>query len=411
MPHTLFSQPSSGETAEPLSVTQLVGHLKTLVETDYGHVTVEGELSNFSRARSGHCYFSVKDEEAQLECVMWRRATGRVRFTPEDGMLVRLEGKVSIYEQRGKLQLYADTMRLAGEGALQKAFEKLKKRLRREGLFDEERKRPLPPFPETIGLVTSGESAALQDLLTVLRRRFPCVQVQLRPVAVQGNGAGEEIAAAINAFSKMDAPPDLLIVGRGGGSAEDLWAFNEEVVARALHACTIPVVSAVGHETDLSIADLVADRRAATPSMGAEVAVPDRRDVAETVHALHEALEAFATTRLQEGRAAVRSLVQSRGFHRPVDRLRQLQQRLDTLTERLERSAPRLVERERQRLALLQGQLAALDPRGPLRRGYAFVEHDGQPVRAAEALAEDAGVTLTFRDGKRKARITGEEAA
>ena len=409
MSRTLFSD-AADASGDPLSVTQLVDQLKALVETDYGHVTVEGELSNFSRARSGHCYFSVKDEDAQLECVMWRHAAGQVGFTPEDGMLVRLAGKVSIYEQRGKLQLYADTMRLAGEGALQKAFEKLKKRLRREGLFAKDQKKALPPFPESIGLVTSGESAALQDLLTVLQRRFPSVQVQLRPVAVQGNGAGAEIAAAIDAFNEMDEQPDLLIVGRGGGSREDLWAFNEEVVARALHRCSIPTVSAVGHETDLSIADLVADERAATPSMGAEVAVPDRRDVAETIRTLHTALENVVTNRIREGRAATRSLTQSRGFHRPVDRMRQLQQRLDTLCARLERTPTRLIERKRQQLALLRSRLDALDPEGPLRRGFAFVEKDGQPVRSAEALDEGDALSLAFSDGQRWARVEAAQA-
>jgi exodeoxyribonuclease VII large subunit len=402
MSQTLFSAiPSS----EPLSVSQLVGRLKALVETDYGNVTVEGELSDFHRARSGHCYFSLVDDEAQLECVMWRRVAAGVGFTPEDGMLVEIDGKISIYEDRGKLQCYADTMRLAGEGALRKAFEKLKKRLRREGLFEADKKQPLPAFPETVGLVTSGQSAALQDLVTGLRRRFPSVSVQLRPVAVQGHGAGDEIAAAVDAFAAMDAPPDVLVVGRGGGSAEDLWAFNEEVVARAIHACGVPVVSAVGHETDTSIADLVADERAATPSTGAEVVVPDRRDVVEAVRGLHDTLQQAAESQIREGRATVQRLVQSRGFHRPAGRVRRLQQRLDELTGRLERAAPRLLDAKRRRLDALRSRLRALDPQRPLGRGYAFVEQDGRPVRSAEALAEGDTVMLAFEDGERGARV------
>lgn len=408
MPETLFAQPA-GAGPHPLSVSQIVSRLKATIETDFGNVTVRGELSNFNRARSGHCYFSIKDEDAQLECVMWRRMAARVGFTPEDGMLVEIAGKISIYEDRGKLQLYADRMELAGEGALQKAFEKLKKRLRREGLFDPEKKQPLPPFPETIGLVTSGESAALQDLLTGLRRRFPCVRVQLRPVRVQGNGAGDEIAAAIDAFSDMSGPPDLLIVGRGGGSAEDLWAFNEEPVARAIHACRVPIVSAVGHETDTSIADLAADERAATPSTGAEVAVPDRREVSERVRALDAALEGEARERLRANRRAVEGLIQSRGFHRPADRLRRLRQRLDDLTARLDRAAPRLVDQKRQQLALLKNRLDALDPEGPLRRGFAFVEKDGWPVRSAGALEDGDAVTLAFSDGEHQAHVEGSD--
>jgi exodeoxyribonuclease VII large subunit len=406
MPDPLFAQPA-GAGREPLTVTQIVSRLKATVETDFGDVVVRGELSNFSRARSGHCYFSIKDGNAQIECVMWRRMASRVGFTPEDGMLVEIEGNVSIYEKRGKLQLYADRMTLAGEGALQKAFEKLKKRLRREGLFDAEQKRPLPPFPERIGLVTSGESAALQDLLTGLRRRFPCVRVQLRPVRVQGNGAGDEIAAAIEAFSDMPAPPDLLIVGRGGGSAEDLWAFNEEPVARAIHACRVPVVSAVGHETDTSIADLAADERAATPSTGAEVATPDRRDLAERVRAASATLGGVATKRIRESRRAVHRLTQSRGFHRPADRLRELRQRLEDLATRLGRAAPRLLDQKRQQIALLKSRLYALDPEGPLRRGYAFVEKQNQLVRSAEALKHGDAVTLTFEDGEREVRVEG----
>jgi len=410
MPGPLFAQPT-GASREPLSVSQIVGRLKATVETDFGNVAVRGELSNFNRARSGHCYFSLKDEDARLECVMWRRVATQVGFTPEDGMLVKINGKISIYEDRGKLQLYADRMHLAGEGALQKAFEKLKKRLRREGLFDAEKKQPLPPFPETVGLVTSGESAALQDLLTGLRRRFRYATVQLRPVRVQGNGAGDEIAAAIEAFSEMAPPPDLLVVGRGGGSAEDLWAFNEEVVARAIHACRVPVVSAVGHETDTSIADLAADERAATPSTGAEVAVPDRRDVSERVRALAAALEGMARKRLRENRRAVERLTQSRGFHRPARRLRRLRQRLDELTARLDRTAPRLVAKKRRQLALLKSRLDALDPEKPLRRGYAFVEKDGRPVRSAGVLSDGDAVTLAFGDGTRDVRVEDENKA
>ncbi|HMB89444.1 MAG TPA: exodeoxyribonuclease VII large subunit, partial [Rhodothermales bacterium] len=261
-----------------LSVSDLTRGLREVVETQFDNVWVEGELSNFRQYRSGHCYFTLKDDDAQLRCVMWKHFTQYVFFDPQDGMLVRLHGHASVYETRGELQLVTRSMQLAGEGALQKAFEELKQRLEAEGLFAPGHKQSLPPYPESIGIITSGDGAALHDILSVLSRRFPQVRVLVCPVHVQGMGAAEEIAEAITTFNSLppgdDFRPDVLIVGRGGGSAEDLWAFNEEVVARAMYDAEIPTISAVGHETDYSISDYVADVRAATPSMAAELVVP-----------------------------------------------------------------------------------------------------------------------------------------
>lgn len=408
---------SSNDTTDRsvLSVSDLIGGLTRVVEDAYSDVWVEGELSNFSRAASGHCYFTLKDGDAQINCVMWRHLTKYVFFEPEDGLQVQLHGDASIYEQRGDLQLMVQSMRRAGKGALQEAFEKLKRELKEEGLFDDARKQSLPTFPETIGIVTSGQGAALQDILSILERRFPAARVVLCPVPVQGLDAPQAIADAIERFNAVPDGhvhrPEVLIVGRGGGSTEDLWSFNEEVVARAIAASTLPIISAVGHETDVSIADLVADTRAATPSMAAEIAVPERRDIRMQVHSLYDRLHDQVASMVREQRQRVEYLVGSRAFHQPIHQLTQRRQELDHLISRLERTGTRLVERHQTRLDRLQSRLQALDPEGPLRRGYALVERDGAPIRRARTLAPDDDVTLQFFDEARSARITGSSPA
>jgi len=396
-----------------LSVTELTRGLSDLVETHYDDVWVEGELSDFTRAASGHCYFTLKDDEAQIRCVMWKHLTQYVFFEPEEGMQVRVNGHASVYERRGDLQIQAQAMRQAGKGAQQEAFERLKKKLQEEGLFDAERKQPLPPFPDTIGVVTSGQGAALQDISSVLERRFPPAKVVLSPVAVQGLDAPREIAEAIRAFNDVatDHPksPDLLIVGRGGGSTEDLWAFNEEVVARAIAASSLPVVSAVGHESDTSIADFVADQRAATPSMAAEIAVPDRRDVADRIRALHDRLRTVVMRRLNQSRQRVDALISSRALHEPVRRLEQTRQQVDVLIDRLDWSRERVLEQAHTRLQRLRSRLEAVDPERPLLRGYAYPTRNGEPVPSARALETGALIRLQFHDGNRDAEVLPDE--
>lgn len=410
---TLFSDDAgSDEDAPILSVTELTRGLSDLVEEHYDDVWVEGELSDFTRAASGHCYFTLTDEDAQIRCVLWKYRTQYVYFEPEEGMQVRVNGHASVYERRGDLQIIAQTMRQAGKGAQQEAYEELKQKLQAEGLFDAARKKALPPFPETIGVVTSGKGAALQDILSVLERRFPPAEVVLCPVPVQGLDAPQAIADAVAAFNDVPAEdaqrPSLLIVGRGGGSTEDLWAFNEEVVARAIADSALPVVSAVGHESDVTIADFVADERAATPSMAAEIAVPDRRDVAARVRDLHDRLHGEVVRKIQDARQRIDALVSSRAFHRPVRRLEQHRQRLDALIDRLERSGSRLTERARTRLDRLRSRLAAVDPEQPLRRGYAYPTRDGTPVPSADALEEGDLVELRFHDGSRETEVVSD---
>jgi len=407
--------PPTNNTADDpvLSVAELTRGLSDLVEDHYDDVWVEGELSDFTRAASGHCYFSLKDEDAQIRCVMWKHLTQYVYFEPEEGMQVRVNGHASVYERRGDLQIQAQAMRQAGKGAQQKAFEELKQTLQAEGLFAPERKQALPAFPDSIGVVTSGQGAAIHDIQSGLARRFPPAEVVLCPVKVQGLDAPRAIADAVAAFNDLPAGdaqrPDLLIVGRGGGSTEDLWAFNEEVVARALDASDLPVVSAVGHESDVTIADLVADERAATPSTAAELVVPDRRDVAERVRALYDRLRSQVTGRLDAARQRVDALVASRAIHAPARRLEQHRQHLDTLVDRLERGGARAVDQARTRLTRLRDRLHALEPEQPLRRGYVHLTQDGTPVQSAESLQDGDRVRLHFRDGHRDAEVLPDE--
>ncbi|MCS3643438.1 exodeoxyribonuclease VII large subunit [Salinibacter ruber] len=407
--------PPTNNTADDpvLSVAELTRGLSDLVEDRYDDVWVEGELSDFTRAASGHCYFSLKDEDAQIRCVMWKHLTQYVYFEPEEGMQVRVNGHASVYERRGDLQIQAQAMRQAGKGAQQKAFEELKQKLQAEGLFAPERKQALPAFPDTIGVVTSGQGAAIHDIQSGLARRFPPAEVVLCPVKVQGLDAPRAVADAVAAFNDLPADdaqrPDLLIVGRGGGSTEDLWAFNEEVVARALDASNLPVVSAVGHESDVTIADLVADERAATPSAAAERVVPDRRDVADRVRALHDRLRSRVTGRFQDARQRVDALVASRAFHAPARRLEQHRQHLDALVDRLGRGGARAVDRARTRLAHLRDRLHALDPEQPLRRGYVHLTQDGTSVQSAESLQDGDRVRLHFQDGHRDAEVLPDD--
>jgi len=269
-----------GNARQVLSVSDLNRYSRELLEAAFPSVWVEGEISNFSAPSSGHWYFTLKDSDAQVRCAMFRNRNLRARLRPANGDRVLVRGSVSLYTARGEYQLIAEELEAAGAGALQRALELLRQRLAAEGLFAPERKRALPPFPAHLGVITSATGAALHDILTVLRRRYPPLRVSVFPVPVQGEGAGAQIAAAIASANRvaatLDPPLDVLLVGRGGGSLEDLWAFNEEILARAIHASALPVVSAVGHETDFTIADFVADVRAPTPSAAAELLTPDR---------------------------------------------------------------------------------------------------------------------------------------
>lgn len=402
---------ANADDASVLSVQELVSGLNDLVSSTYDDVWVEGELSDFTRAASGHCYFSLTGEDAEIRCVMWRHLTKYVSFAPEDGLQVRAHGHAAVYERRGELQIQVQSMRLAGKGARQEAFERLKRKLRGEGLFDAERKQPLPSMPQTIGIVTSSKGAALRDIVSVVQRRFPPARLVLHPVPVQGMEAPQAIADAITTFNETEGGqrPEVLIVGRGGGSVDDLWAFNEEVVARAIARSSLPVVSAVGHETDVSIADLVADERAATPSMAGEIVVPDRQELESAIRTLVDRMQQTVARRVSEARRHVEHLTRSRAFHRPAHRLDQYRQTIDTLVGRLQHASERLLDRKRSRLEQLRTQLRAADPEAPLRRGYALVERDGEAIHRARTLQPGDAVEIQFQDGEQPARIESSD--
>jgi exodeoxyribonuclease VII large subunit len=401
-----LSFPSGGRRV--FTVSDLASGVRTVVEKEFDDIWVEGELSGFKRHRSGHCYFTIKDDQAQIRGVLWRHFTRYIFFEPRDGMLVRLHGQISLYEARGDVQFVARSMQMAGEGALQAAFEKLKHRLAAEGLFDATRKRDLPRLPERIGVITSGGGAAVHDILSILGRRFPSVEVVVCPVAVQGIDAAGQISQAIrrmNAESVVTGSIDVLIVGRGGGSIEDLWAFNEEIVARAIAASSIPVISAVGHETDYTIADFAADFRAATPSMAAEIVTPD---VHELRTGLREALRRVSScidASIRERRMQITHLLRSRALHRPVDMMRQRAQRVDELAHRMHRLSSRCVENRRRQVDHLVERLTLLDPERPLAKGYARIERNGSVVTDPDALATEDIIEIVFRKGSRRARI------
>ncbi len=349
-----------------VTVSQLNRMARQLLEQDLPALWVSGEISNLARPASGHIYFSLKDERAQVRCAMFRSANRQLGFRPENGLQVLLHGRVSLYETRGDFQLIAEHMEPAGEGLLRRRFEELKQRLAAEGLFDPARKRAPPALPRCIGVVTSPTGAAIRDVLHVLARRFPAVPVILYPVQVQGTQARHEIAAALATAGRRDEC-DVLILTRGGGSLEDLWAFNEENVARAIAACPVPVIAGVGHEIDLTIADLVADVRAPTPSGAAELAVPDQRDWLLRVDALERRAARSTRRVLEVSGLHLRQLGARLERSHPGAVLRQLAQRLDDARQRLALGLQARVRTEQLRLAEARGRLRAAAPSAALR--------------------------------------------
>ena len=342
-----------------LTVSRLTDLLRGVLEENFEQVWVQGEVSNLSTPSSGHLYFTLKDAGAQIRCVMFKGAARNLKFRPADGMGMIARGRISVYDQRGEYQLICEYLEPAGVGALQMAFMQLKERLAKEGLFDENRKRQLPTFPRRIGVVTSPTGAAIHDILNVLKRRFASVEILLYPVRVQGDGAAEEIARAIDDMNRLKLA-DVLIVGRGGGSLEDLWAFNEEVVARAVHRSKLPVISAVGHETDWTICDFVADLRAPTPSAAAELVIASSLELRSQLEALSHHLRMAIESRLAALDARVDAL--RRSLHDPSTMLGHLAQRVDDLTERLERALENATLRRREQFERLRSVLSFHSP-------------------------------------------------
>jgi len=391
---------------ETLSVSALTQQIKILLESGLSPIWITGEISNFKRHTSGHFYFSLKDENAQIPGVMWAGRNRNLYFLPQDGMQVLAYGQVTVYEKRGYYQLEVWQMQPAGAGALQMAFEQLKRRLQASGLFDAARKKPLPKFPDTVGIVTSPTGAAIRDLVSILRRRWPAIKIILRPVKVQGDGAADEIAAAIAEFNEY-GEVDVLIVGRGGGSLEDLWAFNEEVVARAIFASKIPVVSAVGHEVDFSISDFVADVRAATPSAAAELVVPEvaevRRQLQHLAHKLRLHLQRF----VQMQRERLNRYASSYGLRQPLDLVRQRSQQLDDLQRRIQLAAQNRLKTWQQQLEAKEQRLRALSHQNILQRGFAIVfrQPDQKLIHEARELQVDDQIYIQFATDSAEAKV------
>ena len=387
------------------TVTDITRRIKQILESGFSSVIVVGEISNFKRHSSGHLYFTLKDEGAQLSAVLWRSRAAALRFAPEDGTKVICSGRITVYEPRGNYQIDVQSMRPLGIGDLQAAFDRLKEKLAGEGLFDLARKKPLPRFPARIGIVTSPTGAVIQDMKNVFSRRYPGIEIILLPVRVQGPGAAEEIAAALDDCNRFGAL-DLLIVARGGGSLEDLWAFNEEIVARAIARSAIPVVSAVGHETDFTIADFVADLRAPTPSAAAEMVVPDRREVLENVVKSWYRMRDAVLDMMRTQKDRIHNLLNSYAFNRPIDLLRQHSQRIDELERALVRNAGHGFALIAARQGELAARLRALDPGLALRRGYAIVRKEGAIVSSRALLRKDDQAEIEFRDGTIRSTIT-----
>ena len=385
-----------------LTVSQLNMYARSLLESDskLSRVFVRGEISNFTNHyRSGHFYLSLKDENAVIRAVMFRSNAQRLPFMPRDGMKVIVMGRASIYDRDGQFQLYIDDMQPDGIGALHVAFEQLKQKLQNEGLFDPARKKPLPAYPQRIGVITSPTGAALQDILNILGRRWPLAEVLLIPVAVQGSAAPEQICRAILHMSRIERP-DVMIVGRGGGSIEELWAFNDENVARVIAASDVPVVSAVGHETDFTIADFAADVRAPTPSAAAEIVSPDGPAVSELLASCRTAMRRAVSDQLERCRRQYMDVTSARSLRTPMNIIDLQRMRLDQLTGRLTAGIRSDIHSAQAGLAVSAGRLDALSPLRVLARGYAIpTAPDGRAIAGAAALAAGEEFSLRMRDG------------
>lgn len=397
--------------AEPVSVSWLTGEAKAVVEGAFPALWIKGEVSGFKAYPSGHWYFTLKDETAQVSCVVWRNAAGRLPAKPTDGMQVIVRGQLTVYPARGQMQLSITALEAEGEGLWKKQFDELKAKLEREGLTDPRRKRKLPRFPRTIAVITSSEGAALRDIIAVVRRRHAGVDLVLIPALVQGEGAPASLVAALGTLARWAAAggaagfaaPDLCIIGRGGGSREDLWSFNDESVARAIAASPVPTISAVGHETDVTIADLVADLRAPTPSAAAETAVPVLDDVRETVARLAGVMADALEERVIHERRELSRRAEGLALRaRRVSERRRA--RAEQLVARLSRSAPRAVERRQALVAAHSGRLHALSPLKVLERGFAVARGAaGETLATRAAFTKGTPFDLLLRDGRVRA--------
>jgi exodeoxyribonuclease VII large subunit len=415
--YDLFSQlPDEVPPPEPavpqvLSVAELTAQIKDLLEASFDNVWVAGEVSNLSRPQSGHCYLTLKDDQAQIRCALWRNTLDRLRFDLHDGLEVVCRGRIDVYAPRGTYQLIIESVEPKGIGALELALRQLREKLAREGLFDAGRKRPLPAFVRRIAVVTSPTGAAIHDFLQVLGRRWRGADVIIVPTRVQGEGAAAEIAAAIAAANRLPLAIDCLVVTRGGGSLEDLWAFNEEAVVRAIHASRIPVISAIGHEIDVTLADLVADVRALTPSEAAELVAPAAEDILARFRQTEKRLTAALRWRLAAARSRLEAVAAHRVFRLPRARIEDHALRLDELEARATRALRQRLLLARTRVQQQAARLDGLSPLGVLARGYSLTQRaaDGQIVRDAAELVPGDAIVTRFGRGRATSRVDSVE--
>ncbi len=387
-----------------LTVAELTRYIKESLEDGFSVISVQGEISNFKRHSSGHLYFTLKDEASQIQAVMWKGRASNLVFTPQDGMKVIIRGRITVYEVRGVYQVDVAQVQPLGVGELQLAFERLKQKLDKDGLFDAEHKKEIPEYPERIGIVTSPTGAAIRDIINIISRRFPGVELILYPVSVQGSSAAKEIANAIQDFNEY-GKIDVMIIGRGGGSLEDLWAFNEEIVARAIFDSKIPVISAVGHEIDFTISDFVADLRAPTPSAAAELVVRNRAELVEIVRNFYYTAQQALHEKLTSHQETIRTLLGSYSFNKPFDIIRQYSQRMDELQHTLARIVSHRFTLISQHVQSLDQRITSVNPELVLKRGYAIVMKEGKAVGSFKKLKRDDSVAVRFHDGEIPAKI------
>ena len=388
------------------SISEINAYLRQKFEADrqLQNVWLEGEISNWKPAASGHIYFTLKDTKATIRCVIWRTTASQLIYRPQrEGEAILAHGKISIYEAGGNYQFYVDDLEPAGQGALHAEFERIKAHLSAEGLFDADLKQPLPAFPKRIGVVTSPDAAALRDILNVLRRRYPLAQIILSPTAVQGEAAPRQIMAALNLLAQQ--PIDVIILARGGGSLEDLWAFNNEALARAIVACPIPVVTGVGHETDFTIADFVADVRAPTPSAAAEIASPNRFDLEQSLAGAEIALTDAARHVIHQARTDLNRQAWALERLSPQNQVNTFRQQIDSLTHRAGRALQHRLDLQRQQIAGLASRLETLNPQATLSRGYAIVQKDNTVVSQTQQVDQNDRIVVKVSDGEFEAIV------
>jgi exodeoxyribonuclease VII large subunit len=384
---------------EVYTVTELTKLIKVSLEEEFSEISVEGEISNFKAHVSGHWYFNLKDSGALINCAMWKGLNNYVFFTPEDGMKVIVSGRIIVYPPRGNYQIEVRSMKPAGEGELQAAFERLKRKLQAEGLFDPKFKKPVPAFPRKVGIVTAIDGAAFRDMISVARRRFPLIEILIAPAKVQGEGSAQSIVNSIELLNlKKDI--DLIIIGRGGGSLEDLWAFNEELVARAVFASAIPVISAVGHEVDFTISDFVADLRAPTPSAAMEIATPDKEDLMDSILQFSLKTSDNISYILDVKNQIILNILSSYGFRMPQDKVRIKSQELDNLLFRVQQKFDAKLLGIKNKISIFAKVLEANDIRKVLKKGFVLVKQDDRFITRAESFIPLKKASLNFYDSE-----------